>query len=67
MGGACMHTSLLAVDVRFDVGLFKWTPFEVFPVTAALNLTLCALLASRFLFTTLQSFCFARHTACDVA
>jgi hypothetical protein len=63
----CMHTSLLSVDVGFDVGLFEWTPFEVLPVTAALDLALCALLASRFLFTTFQSFRFARYAACDVA
>ena len=61
-----MHTSLLSVDVGFDVGLFEWAPFEVFPVTAALHLALCALLTSRFLFATLQSFRFASHAAWDV-
>jgi hypothetical protein len=61
-----LHTSLLSVDVRFDVGLFEGTPFEIFPVAAALNLALCALLASRFLFTAFQSFRFARYAACDV-
>ena len=54
MDGGCTHTSLLSVDVCFDVGLFERTPFEVFSVTAALDLALCALLASRFLFATFQ-------------
>lgn len=66
MVGSCMRTSLLSVDIRFDVGLFERTPFEVFPVTAALDLALCALLASGFLFATFQSFCFTRYTACNV-
>jgi hypothetical protein len=67
MDGGCTHTSLLSVDVCFDVGLFERTPFEVFSVTAALDLALCALLASRFLFAAFQSFRFARYTACDFA
>jgi hypothetical protein len=62
-----IRTSLLPVDVHFDVRLLEWPPFEVFPVASALNLALRTLLASRFLFATLQSFGFARYAACKIA
>jgi hypothetical protein len=57
----------LPVDVHFDVGLLEWPPFEVLPVAAALNLALRTLLASGFLFATLQSFGFARYAACRIS
>lgn len=58
-------TSLLTVNVDFDVGLFKRAPFEVLPVAAAFDLSLCALLASWLLFAAFQSFGLTRYTACE--
>ena len=56
-------TSPLSVDVHFNVGLFEWPPFKVFPVAAALDLALRTLLTSGLLFATLESFGFTRHAA----
>ena len=63
-GGTSIHTSLLSVDVDFDVRLLEWSPFEVLPVASAFNLALRTLLTSRFLFATFQSFGLARYAAC---
>lgn len=60
------HTSFLPVNVRLNVGLLERPPFEVFPIAAALDLAFGALLASRLLFATFQSFGFASHAACEV-
>jgi len=61
------RTSLLPVDVHFDVRLLERPPFEVFPVATTLDLALCTLLASGFFFATLQSFGLARYAACRIA
>lgn len=60
-------TSPLSVDVDFDVGLLERSPFEVFPVAAALDLALRTLLTSGLFFATLESFGFTRHAACKIS
>ena len=67
MASESRRTSLLPVDVHFDVRLLERPPFEVFPVATTLDLALCTLLASGFFFATLQSFGLARYAACRIA
>lgn len=66
-GDASVLTSLLLVNVHFDVGLLERPPFEVLPVASAFDLSLRTLLAPGLFFATLQSFGFARYAACKIA
>ena len=57
-------TSLLPVDMNLNIRLFERAPFEILLVTTTLDISASTLLTPRLLFTTLQSFRFARHAAC---
>jgi hypothetical protein len=57
------HTSLLAVNIDLDIGLFKRSPFKVLLVATAFDFPLGTLLTGRFLFAALETLRFAGYAA----